>query len=476
MAECDVAVVGGGTAGLTAGRVLAAAGKRVILIEQGRLGGECTWDGCVPSKALLAAARIAHDARRAGDFGIDTGEVRVDFPAVMAAVRATIDRIARFEDAAHLEAEGIAVRHGAAHLLDAGTITVDGERISAGTIVLCTGSRPSIPPIEGLDGIPYLTNETLFGLERLPERLLIVGGGAIGLEMSQAFQRLGSAVTVLDIAPRLLPEEDAAVGDRAVRLLGREGITVLLGAEITRAESDGATHRLAVRQGDGTRTVEGDAVLVATGREPQVEGLGLEAIGVRVDRRGVVVDAHLRSSVDSIYAAGDVTGLYRFTHVAAYQARIVAENILGKSSRADYRVVPRVIFTDPEIARVGLTEQEARARHGDDVRVVELPYTALDRAVIERADEGVITVILGKKPLLGATGGGSVLGAQLIGRDAGQLVHEFVIAMQARTFAGRLAQAIHAYPTMSMGVQQAVGLLFPSGRATIDLRTELREE
>ena len=212
-------------------------------------------------------------------------------------------------------------------------------------------------------------------------------------------------------------------------------------------------------------------MLVATGRRPNTEDLGLEEAGVGIGSKGVIVNEKLETTAAGIYAAGDVTGLYPFTHVAAYQARIAAQNATGKRSKADYRVVPRVIFTDPEIAHVGLTEVEARERHGDNVQVVELPYTAIDRAVIEREPEGLIKIIVGKKPVVGyALGGGEVLGAQLVGPGAGELVHEFVVSMQARTFSGRLAQAIHAYPTMSIGVQQAAGLLFPSGHATVDLR------
>lgn len=474
MEEFDVAVVGGGTAGITAAEIARANGKRVVLIEQGRIGGECTWDGCVPSKALIRAARLRHDIEHAAEFGLRVGGVQVDFPAVMASVHETIARIAHFEDAAHMEARGIAVRKGRAHLAARNTVTVNGDQIRAARIILCTGSRPSIPPIEGLNDVSCLTNESLFELTRLPQYLLVLGAGATGLEMGQAFRRLGSEVTIVDMERNLLPREDADIAACAQGLLEREGMRFMLGAQVERVSASGDAIAMNAVVDGGRRTVQGDTLLVATGRRPNTENLGLEDLGIEVGKQGIVVNQRLRTTVEGIYAAGDVTGLYPFTHVAAHQARIAANNVSDKGGKADYRVVPWVIFTEPEIAHVGLTESEARKRHGDEIHVVTLPYTAIDRAVIERQPQGLIKVIVGKKPLIGyALGEGEVLGAHIIGALAGELLHEFVISMQAQTFSGRLAQAIHAYPTMSMGVQQAVGLLFPTGRATIDLRDDL---
>ena len=474
MEEFDVAVLGGGTAGITAAEIARANGKRVVLIEQARIGGECTWNGCVPSKALIRAARLHHDIERAAEFGLRIGGVQVDFPAVMASVHTDIAAIAQFEDAAHMEARGIAVREGHARLAAPNTVTVNGDQIRAARIILCTGSRPSTPPIDGLNNVPYLTNENLFELTHLPQHLLVLGAGATGLEMGQAFRRLGSDVTIIDLERNLLPREDADIAACAQGLLEREGVQFVLGAQVDRVSASGDTIAMEAVVDEDRRTVQGDTLLVATGRRPNTENLGLEAVGVQAGKQGVVVNEKLETTVEGIYAAGDVTGLYPFTHVAAYQARIAAGNATGTGGKADYRVMPWVIFTEPEIAHVGLTEAEARQRHGDDIHVVTLPYTAIDRAVIERQPRGLIKVIVGKKPLIGyALGEGEVIGAHLIGPLAGELLHEFVVSMQARTFSGRLAQAIHAYPTMSTGVQQAVGLLFPSGRATIDLREGL---
>ncbi len=474
MEKFDVAVLGAGTAGLTAAEIAQSSGKRVVLIEQARIGGECTWDGCVPSKALIRAARLRHDIARAADFGLRVDGVQVDFPAVMASVREAIGAIARYEDVAHMEARGISVRSGSARLSAGKTIIVNGERIQADRIILCTGSRPSIPSIPGLSDVQYLTNQNLFALERFPNRLLVLGAGAIGLEMGQAFQRLGSQVAIIDMEKHLLPREDADIAVCLRDVLEREGIRFLLGAQVQRVSSlnDRIVMETVV---DGRHmTVEGDMLLVATGRRPNTENLDLPAVAIEVEKRGIVVNEKMETTAEGIYAAGDVTGLYPFTHVAAYQARVAAGNAIGTRGTADYRVVPWVIFTDPEIAHVGLTEEEARGQHGDNIHIVTLPFTAIDRAVIERQTQGLIKVIVGKKPVIGYTlGGGEVLGAHLVGPLAGELVHEFVVSMQARTFSGRLAQAIHAYPTMSMGVQQVMGLLFPSGRATVDRREDI---
>ncbi len=452
-------MLGGGTAGITAAEIAQANGKSVVLIEQARIGGECTWDGCVPSKALLQAARLRHDCRRAEEFGLRVTGVDVDFPAVMASVQ---------------EDRGIAVRRGHAKLTAPHTLAVNGDQIYAERIILCTGSRPSVPPIPGLAEVPYLTNENLFELRSLPGHLLILGAGATGLEMGQAFRRLGSRVTVMEMGQDLLPREDADIAACARQVLEGEGVRLMMGARTENATCGGGSVTIDVVVDGHRRTVEGDTLLVATGRRPNIENIGLEALGIEAGNQGIVVNEKLETSVEEIYAAGDVTGIYPFTHVAAYQARIAANNATGIRGKADYRVVPWVIFTDPEIAHVGLTEAEARQKHGDDIHVVTLPFTAIDRAVIERRPRGIIKIIVGKKPLIGyALGEGEVIGAHLIGANAGELAHEFVISMQARTFSGRLAQAIHAYPTMSIGVQQAAGLLFPSGRATVVMREDI---
>ena len=469
----DVAVVGGGTAGITAAQVARHAGRSVLLVSEGPLGGECTWNGCVPSKALIEAARLRHLAGIATDRGVDVGDVRVRFDRVMQRVRDVINQIASYEDAAHLEGAGITVRRGRARLGADHSLDVDGVSVEASRVILCTGSRPSIPPVAGLATVPHLTNENLFELTSAPRQMLVMGAGPIGLEMAQAFARLGTPVHVVDVASSLLPREDPTVAALARDLLEADGVRFTLGARVVGVAHMGDEVTLTVDVAGQTQMLRGDALLVATGRQANVDDLGLEHAGVRVIRTGVVVDSRLRTSVHEVLAAGDVTGVLPFTHVAAYQGRIAGANAAGGRRTASYRVVPWVIFTDPEIAHVGLTEPEARRAHGD-VRVATLPFTAVDRAVITGETRGLIKVITTGRPVVGHAGGGSILGAHIIGPNAGDLIHEFAIAMQLRAFGGRLAQTVHAYPTMSLGVQQAVAQLFETGRATAGaLRDEL---
>lgn len=477
----DLAVIGGGTAGLVAAQAAAAQHKRVLLISEGPLGGECTWNGCVPSKALIEAASVYRSAATAGRFGVRVGTLSVDFAAVMDRVHDVIDQIARYEDAAHLEATGIVVRRGRATFVDARTLQVADERFIAEHVVVCTGSRPDIPAIDGLDGVSYLTNETIFALREQPRHLLVLGAGAVGLELAQAFARLGSEVDVFDAASVFLPREDPDIAAVAREILASDGVRLHLGAQAVRAEGADGGIALTTRDGGGEHVVSGDQLLVATGRRPNVGGFGLDTIGVRMGQQGIVVNSRLRTSVANVFAAGDVTGTLPFTHVAAYQGRLAAANALGRQHAASYRVIPWVIFTEPEIAHVGLTEPEARRKHGDAVRVVSLPFTAVDRAVITGSPRGLIKVITATKPLVGHAGGGSIVGAHIVGPGAGELIHEFVIGMQVNAFSGRLAQAVHAYPSMSVGVQQAVALLFESGRATAgplreDLLSEVSDE
>jgi pyruvate/2-oxoglutarate dehydrogenase complex dihydrolipoamide dehydrogenase (E3) component len=473
----DLAVIGGGTAGLTAAQTAAHARKRVLLISEGPLGGECTWNGCVPSKALIEAAAVHHAAATAGAFGIRVGELSVDFPAVMDRVHDVIDQIARYEDEAHLEASGVVVRRGRASVIYAHTVQVGEERFSATTLVVCTGSRPDAPTIDGLDGVAFLTNETVFELRTQPRHMLVLGAGAVGLELAQAFARLGTEIDVVDVAAAFLPREDPDIAAVLRGMLEDEGMRLHLGATPVKVERTEDGVALTVSEAAGERVLRGDTLLVATGRRANVAGLGLETIGVRTEPGGIVVDSHLRTTVAGIFAAGDVTGTMPFTHVAAYQGRLAAGNIIGRRQHsASYRVVPTVIFTEPELAHVGLTEPEARRGHGDSVRVVTLPFSAVDRAVIARRPRGLIKVITTGKPVLGHAGGGSILGAHIVGPGAGELIHEFVIGMQLHAFSGRLAQAIHAYPSMSVGVQQAVARMFDAGRATAgELREELAE-
>lgn len=459
--EVDLAVIGGGTAGLSAAQAAQHGGHQVLLVSEGPLGGECTWSGCVPSKALLEAARIRHLAGRAERFGIRIPRVDVDFRAVMERVRAMSWIIGGYEGEDELRRSGITVERGRARFLDAGSIEIGGRRVGFRRAVICTGSRPGLPRMAGLDSVPHLTNETLFELSERPDHLIVLGGGPTGLEMAQAFARLGVSVDVIEAADCLLPSWEPQIARVAQRRLEADGVRFHLGASVTSARHEGGSVILALA---GDVQIAGDLLLVAAGRRPVIDELGLDQAGVVAETRGVTVDDHLRTSASAIYAAGDVTGIMPLTHVAAYQGRLAARNAFGGRGRARYEVVPSAIYIDPELARVGLSEAEARERHGDNVRVATLPLTAVDRAVITGEMEGQVTLVTGGRPLIGHAAGGRLLGAQIVGPGAGDLIHEVALAMQVNAFSGRLAQTIHAYPSMSLAIQQAAAQLFAAGR------------
>lgn len=448
----DVAVVGGGTAGLTAALAAAHAGARTALIERRpRIGGDCTFTGCVPSKTLIEAARAVHECR------LLLGEdVEVDFARIMRRVRRTIDEIAEDERDDRFELHGIEVVHAAARFAGEHELELeDGRTLRARRFVLATGTRPATPSIAGLDTAHYLTNETIFGLERLPDHLVVLGGGPTGLELAQAFRRLGSTVTVVEATDRLLPQEEPEASEVIADALGEEGVEVLLGTEAV-AVTDTAVECAG-------RVVEGDALLVATGRKANVEGLGLERVGVELADGFVRVDARCRTSAEHVYAAGDVTGGRLFTHVAAHEGRVAGLSAAGRRAKLDERAVPEVTFLDPEVARVGVTEAEARERHRG-IRVVVFPMSRVDRARIAGRPAGFVKLVTARRPLLGRAGGGLLVGAHIMGPAAGELVQECAFAVATRAFAGRLAQTIHAYPTMSMAVQQSAAQLFRLGR------------
>lgn len=451
----DVAVIGGGTAGSTAALAARHAGASVCLVErEARLGGDCTFYGCVPSKTLLALARVVHDARLAAATGILDLAPSVVFSAVAARRDATVARIAEDERDERFTGLGIEVVHGTAAVAGEGEIDVDGRAIRARRLVVATGSEPALPDLPGLAEL-CLTNRTIFALEELPRRLLVLGGGSTGLELAQAFARFGSAVTVIESEARLIPGEEPEAGDVLWDALAADGIELRLGSRATAVHRRDGAVALEVEY----ESIEADALLVATGQQPAVRDLGLE----RLRLASLDVDARCRTAVHGVYACGDVTSGLQFTHVAAHEGVVAGRNAAGKRARTDERVVPSVIFTDPEIARVGLTEAEARRRH-EGVEVLWLPMTRIDRARIAGREEGFVKLVTAARPLVGRLGGGQLVGATIVGEGAGELIHECALAMRTRAFAGRLAQTIHAYPSMSLGIQQAAAQLSSLGR------------
>ncbi len=443
-------VLGAGTAGLVAAAGAAGLGGRVALVERERLGGDCLNVGCVPSKALLRAARAAADVRDAGDFGIRVPEgTRVDFAAVMARMRGLRAALAPHDSAARFRTLGVDVFLGEGRFTGRETLTVAGATLRFSRAMIATGARPVVPSIAGLAEAGALTNETVFDLTTLPPRLAVVGAGPIGCELAQAFARFGAAVVLLDHGPRLLGREDDEAAACVAQALARDGVRLMLGAVLTRVERrPGDETVLHVEIGGRAETLAVDAILVGAGRAPSVDGLGLEAAGVAFDaRRGVHVDDRLRTTNPRIFAAGDVCSADRFTHAADFQARVVVQNALFPGrARASALTVPRCTYTDPEVAHVGLSEVEARAR-GLAVRTFVQPLAEVDRAVLDGETAGFVKVHV-------RAGTDRLVGATVVARHAGEMLPELTLAIVEGIGLGRLARVIHTYPTQADAIRK----------------------
>jgi pyruvate/2-oxoglutarate dehydrogenase complex dihydrolipoamide dehydrogenase (E3) component len=440
----NLVVIGAGTAGLVTAAGAAGLGARVALVERDLFGGDCLNVGCVPSKALLAAARVAASARAAGPFGVRAGEVAVDFPAVMERLRRLRAAISPNDSAARFRGLGVDVFLGDGRFVAPDAVAVGGQTLRFKRAVIATGARAARPDVPGLAEAGHLTNETVFNLTEPPPRLAVIGAGPVGCELAQAFTRLGSAVTLVGAQPAVLPREDADAARVVEAALRRDGVTLHLGRRVVAAARDGPDRVLRL---DGGGEVRADAVLVGAGRAPNVEGLGLEAAGVRRGPRGVAVDDRLRTSNPRVYAAGDVCSPYQFTHAADAMARIAIQNALffGRA-RASALTVPWCTYTEPEVARVGLSEREAVERGvAVDVFVQEMRH--VDRAVLDGDDEGFVKVLVRK-------GTDRIVGGLLVSRHAGETVGELVLAMGARAGLRTLARTIHPYPTQAEALRK----------------------
>ncbi|MCC6611021.1 MAG: mercuric reductase [Burkholderiales bacterium] len=450
----DLVVVGGGAAGLVVASGAAQLGLEVTLVEkEAQLGGDCLHYGCVPSKSLIHAAKVASLQRRGAEFGLAALDAKVDLGLVNGYVQRVIARIQKHDDPERFRSYGCEVLFGAPRFVDPHTLDIDGTTLRAKRFVIATGSRPAVPPIDGLAEAAYLTNLDVFSLDRLPARLVVLGGGPVGLELAQALARLGSRVTIVEMADALLPREDPEVTARLRARLEAEGIAIHTATGAQRVRASGSAKVVECRRRlDGQNvTIEADAILVAAGRRPNVEGLGLEAAGVAYSERGIGVDRRLRTSAKHVYACGDVCGPYPFTHMAEYQAGIVIANAVFRlPKRADYRVVPWVTFTDPELARVGLTEREAVAQ-GLAPAVLRLPFRDVDRALTESETDGLVKLVVHK---------GRMLGASILGPRAGELLPEIVLAMKVGAKIGSISGAIHAYPTLAQALRRAVNTYY----------------
>ncbi len=468
--EWDLLVVGGGTAGIVGAKTAAGFGARVLLVERERTGGDCLWTGCVPSKSLLAAAAAAADARAATRFGVHTGQVSVDFTGVMAHVRSAIAAIAPADSVEALESAGVHVVTGnltftGTQAADIAVADADGNTEDRSVVfaraLVATGASPALPPIDGLASSGALTSDTVWDLRSLPARLVVLGGGSIGCELGQAFARLGSQVTIVEGADRILPREDAAASAVVAAALTREGVRVLTGVRVTAvmtvmaAEAGAAPDGGILSLADGSR-VDYDELLVAVGRAPRTAGMGLSAAGVEVDTRGfAVVDKHLRTTNRHIWAAGDLTGHPQFTHTAGVHGSLAASNaVLGLRRNADTSTTPRVTFTQPEVAAVGVSTDQPPAQA--DLTLLEWGNEHLDRAVTEGSTGGFARLVVDGK--------GRVLGATVVGPRAGETLGELTLAIRYGLRTRDLAGTTHAYPTYSDG---------PWNAAIADVRTRL---
>ncbi len=444
--DANLVVIGAGAAGLVSAYVAASARAKVVLLEEGEMGGDCLNRGCVPSKALIASARVAQQVRRAGDFGIGAAEPQVDYAAVMRRVHAIIDRIAPKDSVARYTGLGVECLSGHARVTSPWTVEVDGREIRTRSIVIATGGRPAMPPIEGLQAAPFLTSDTVWSLDALPRRLLVIGGGPIGCELSQAFARLGSSVTLVEVLPGLLAREDPEAAAAVAQAFAREGIRVLTGVEPEAfARSADGQWALRIRGPEGPAELPFDRVLLATGRTANTEDLGLEALGLRLNPNGTLaVNEYLQTSVPNMFACGDVAGPYQLTHAAAHQAWYCATNaLLGGLWRlaVDYSVIPWAIFTEPEVARVGLTVSEAEDQ-GREFEVHRYGLDDLDRAIAAGEAEGFVKVLT-------PPGSDRILGATVVGPHAAEVIAELVLAMRHRLGLRRVLGAVHIYPTLA---------------------------
>jgi pyruvate/2-oxoglutarate dehydrogenase complex dihydrolipoamide dehydrogenase (E3) component len=440
--EFDLVVIGGGAGGLVVAAGGASLGAKVALVEKHRMGGDCLWYGCVPSKALIKSARIAHQMRHADRWAIASAKPAIDLAQVMERVAGVIRGIEPNDSPERFRGLGVDVVFGDGRFTGPDAFDVGGRRLTARHFVIATGSRPAVPPIPGLAGLPFLTNETLFALRESVPHLLVLGGGPVGSEMAQAFRRLGSEVTVTDRGGGILPREDRDLAERVQRTLEREGVRYHLGAQVQSAEGRAGDLRLAIREGDGTaRTLAGTHLLVAAGRLANVEGLGLDAAGVRVEH-GRIVQTDLATTNPRISVIGDAAGGHQFTHVAEHHAGVVLRRAIFRMGWAKPSpVVPWCTYTDPELARVGLSETEARAQ-GVAHAVYRFSLDDIDRARAEGETDGVAKIVTDPR--------GKLLGAAIVGPHAGELIAEYALAIGKGLKAADVSATIHAYPTFAM--------------------------
>lgn len=455
----DLIVIGGGSAGLVAAGGSAILGAKVALIEKNALGGDCLYTGCVPSKTMIKSSRFAHDARAAEKYGFRSHEPEFQndtFASITNRVQNVIEVIEHHDAPEVFEKMGVEVIFGSPVFLNPKEIEVTlketGEKrtMKAKRFCISTGSRPFVPPIDGLHEVGFITNEEVFHLNELPARLIVLGAGAIGMELGQAFARFGSKVSVVEMSDRILIKEDEEVSLLMEKLLADEGIEILTDHKAVSArKKDDGTKIVSIESDGKTVEIEADEILVAVGRTPNIEGLELEKAGIKYDKKRILTNDYLQTSQTNIFAAGDVTGHFQFTHMADHEAQVVIQNTFVPfpfKKKTDFSAVPWATFTSPEVGRVGMTEAEARDVFGDGVKIYKVSFTENDRAQAESATAGFAKIVTNK---------GRIIGATIVGEHAGELLHEFVWAVKRRMKIAHLNQIIRVYPTLSK-ITQAV--------------------
>jgi dihydrolipoamide dehydrogenase len=452
--DYNVIVIGGGSAGLVSSYIAAAIKAKVALIEKHKMGGDCLNTGCVPSKALLRSAKMLSYARRAEEFGFNKTSVDFDFAKVMERIQDVIQAIAPHDSVERYTQLGVDCIEGVAKIVAPNRVEVNGKTLTARSIIVATGARPLVPPIPGLDEIEYLTSDTVWDLRERPKRLLVLGGGPIGAEMAQAFSRLGSEVTIVEMAPHLLVREDAAVIELVTARFQAEGIRVLTNHKAKSFRTENGESVLTCDHGGQDVDVLFDKVIVALGRQANVTGFGLEELGVKLSPRKIIeADAFLETNVPGIYVCGDVTGPYQFTHTAAHQAWYASINALlapFKRFKVDYRVIPWTTFTDPEVARVGLNEKEAKEK-GIPYEFTTYGIDDLDRAIADSEAHGFVKVLT-------VPGKDKILGVTIVGTHAGDIIPEFILAMKHGLGLNKILGTIHIYPTLGEANKYAAGV------------------
>lgn len=443
--EANIVVIGAGSAGLVSSYIAAAVKAKVILIERHKMGGDCLNTGCVPSKAILRSAKVANYMQRADEFGIETVQVKPVFKKIMTRVHKVIAEIEPHDSIERYTQLGVECVTGEAEIVDKHTVKVGDRMITAKSIIVASGARPFVPPIEGLDQIEYLTSDNVWQLEEQPKRLVVLGGGPIGCELSQAFSKLGSDVTMVEMMGQLMGREDSDVAEHITKKFEKDGINVLTNHKAVKFTNEGGQKVLHCESEGGMIEVPFDEVLIAVGRRANSEGLGLEKLGVKTRPNGTIeTDDYLRTAVPNVFACGDITGPYQFTHTAAHQAWYAVVNALfgfARKFKVDYRVIPWATFTMPEVARVGINENEAKEK-GLDYEVTRYGIDDLDRAIADGEAHGFIKVITPK-------GKDTILGVTIVGHHAGDLIAEYVLAMKHNIGLNKILGTIHLYPSLA---------------------------